>query len=226
MPHALLSDIHGNIIALEAIWKSIQNKNISNIYNLGDSLNGPLWPEETAQFLIQNNIYSILGNGDEDLIKGNAKIANKTIEWLKSLDYCFTNTDLTLFHGSFNNTRKYLIEKIEKGNVIIKSKTELLSEIKEIKSKYICCGHSHVERIIHLNNQVIINVGSVGLPAYSDDEPFHCMETFNSYAKYVIIENNEIQVVNVKYDFIKAAKQAKKNKREDWYNWIKEGRCT
>jgi len=69
MKIALLSDIHGNIPALEAVYQSIKEKGILEIYNLGDSLHGPLWPEETAQFLINNNIKSIMGNEDEVLIK-------------------------------------------------------------------------------------------------------------------------------------------------------------
>ena len=73
MKIALISDIHGNVPALEAVYQSIKNKSISEIYNLGDSLYGPLWPEETARFLIEKNILSIMGNEDEALINNHKK---------------------------------------------------------------------------------------------------------------------------------------------------------
>ncbi|GHU33170.1 DNA methylase [Spirochaetia bacterium] len=234
MKIALISDIHGNIPALEAVYKSILDKNISEIYNLGDSCYGPLWPEETAQFIIKNNIISIMGNGDEDLIKYPLKnetvkyiisqLSEKSINWIKNLPAIYENNDVTLFHGSPNNSGKYFLEKIVNKQIVIKSNDEIKETIKDIKSKYICFGHSHLERILKINDQILINAGSVGLPAYLENEPEHKIETFNNYAKYVIIENRNIEICNVEYDYKSSCKKAEENNRNDWSTCIKYGR--
>ncbi|GHV35323.1 DNA methylase [Synergistales bacterium] len=234
MTIALISDIHGNIPALEAVYKSILDKNISEIYNLGDSCYGPLWPEETAQFIIKNNIISIMGNGDEDLIKYPLKneaikytisqLSEKSINWIKNLPAIYENNDITLFHGSPNNNGKYFLENIVNKQIVIKSNDEIKENIKDIKSKYICFGHSHLERILKINDQILINAGSVGLPAYLEYEPKHKIETFNNYAKYVIIENRNIEICNVEYDYKSSCKKAEENNRNDWSTCIKFGR--
>jgi len=234
MKIALISDIHGNIPALEAVYQSIKEKDIFEIYNLGDSLYGPLWPEETAQFIIKNNIKSIMGNEDEDLLKNSYKnetekytlsqLSKSSMEWLGMLPASFENEYITLFHGSYNNNRKYFLEKIIEGNIIIKSNEELMEDIMNIKTKYIGCGHSHLARVSTIQEQILINAGSVGWPAYSDDNPPHKMETSNNFAKYAVIDNHNIEICNIAYDYKRASKRAKENNRDDWSKCIESGR--
>ena len=49
---ALVSDIHGNLAALEAVAADICRRGADQVVNLGDNLSGPLLPCETAQWLI------------------------------------------------------------------------------------------------------------------------------------------------------------------------------
>jgi len=235
MKIALISDIHGNLPALEAVYQSIKEKGISEIYNSGDSLYGPLWPEETAQFLISHNIKSIMGNEDEELLSGSSR--NETVKytksqlsessrnWLKALPGFFKNQYITLFHGSPDNNRKYFLEKICRGKIAIKSNEELAEDIKNIKTKYTGFGHSHLERVIILKEQILINAGSVGCPAFSDDHPKHKIESLNNFAKYVIIDNKNTEMCYIAYDYKKSCKQAKKNNRDDWSRYLEFGRA-
>ncbi|MER9348438.1 MULTISPECIES: metallophosphoesterase [unclassified Mesorhizobium] len=43
---AVLSDIHGNLRALEAVHARIKDNSPDIIVNLGDCLSGPLWPKK------------------------------------------------------------------------------------------------------------------------------------------------------------------------------------
>ena len=92
------------------------------------------------------------------------------------------------------------------------------------------CGHSHVPRSIYLQSgKLIINPGSVGLPAYADSYPYpHNMETGTPHARYCIISRNGkqwwIENVSVPYDWEKAALLARENGRPDWENWLRHGR--
>ena len=234
MKIALISDIHGNLPALEAVYQSIKEKGISEIYNLGDSLYGPLWPEETAQFLINNKIVSIMGNEDEELLKSTVKnetgkytlrqLSESSINWIRTLPYFYKNENITLFHGTLSNNREYFLEKICKGKVLIKSDEELTENIKNIRTKYVGFGHSHLERVVTLKGKILINAGSVGWPAFFDDKPKHKIETLNNFAKYVIIDNQNIEICNIAYDYKKSSKKAEKNNRDDWSRYIKYGR--
>jgi predicted phosphodiesterase len=234
MKIALISDIHVNLPALEAVYHSIKDKNIIELYNLGDSLYGPLWPEETAKFLIENSIKSISGNEDKDLLEKTNKnetekytisqISELSISWLKILPDYYENDYITLFHGSPNDNSKYFLEKIIEKNIILKTNEEMLKNIGNIKTKYIGFGHSHLERILTIGEQVLINAGSVGLPAYSDENPDHKMETYNNFAKYIIIDNESIEIMYIPYDYKASSKRAKENNRNDWSYYIENGR--
>ena len=49
---AVVSDIHGNLPALEAVWAEIERAAPALVVNLGDIASGPLWPQETVQWLM------------------------------------------------------------------------------------------------------------------------------------------------------------------------------
>jgi predicted phosphodiesterase len=49
---AIVSDIHGNLPALEAVWAEIEREAPALFINLGDIASGPLWPRETVQWLM------------------------------------------------------------------------------------------------------------------------------------------------------------------------------
>jgi predicted phosphodiesterase len=52
MKIAILSDIHGNLVALQAVLRDIAQQGVDQTVNLGDILSGPLNPAETADLLM------------------------------------------------------------------------------------------------------------------------------------------------------------------------------
>jgi hypothetical protein len=76
---------------------------------------------------------------------------------------------------------------------------------------------------------LIINPGSVGLPAYEDINPqYHVMETGSHHARYAILEYKngrwQAELIAVDYDYQQAAAQAGKNGRLDWEYSLQTGR--
>jgi predicted phosphodiesterase len=65
---AILSDIHGNILALEKVVADIETRQVDRVFNLGDHISGPLFPKETLQFLMKQDWVHILGNHDRQLM--------------------------------------------------------------------------------------------------------------------------------------------------------------
>ena len=48
---AVISDVHGNLIAVEAVLADIKRRGADHIVNLGDCAASPLWPAETMALL-------------------------------------------------------------------------------------------------------------------------------------------------------------------------------
>lgn len=239
---AIISDIHGNSIALKEVLKDLKDRKIKTILNLGDSLYGPLDPKGTFDLLIENQVISISGNQDRKILENlnhvskfdtmeyvKNQIDNQIIEWLKKCPFDFHyNRDIYCCHASPHSDSVYLLERLQNGYIAIKSNKELDEILKNIEQKIVVCGHSHVSRIVKTEQKTILNPGSVGLPAYDDELPIpHKMENFNPFAKYSIITMSEypiiIEQVSIPYDFETAARIAEKNKRNDWAKWIRTG---
>ena len=62
---------------------------------------------------------------------------------------------------------------------------EIVARLGGTGARVIACGHSHVPRLVHLpDGTAIVNPGSVGLPAYTDDGlPPHISETGSPLAR-------------------------------------------
>jgi putative phosphoesterase len=231
---AVVSDIHGNILALEAVVADIEKRGADTIVNLGDHCSGPLWPRETAEFLMQQNWVHILGNmdrsvafSDPSLLGPSDSYAFGTLtaqqkEWLRALPACVIRDSLTIFHGTPTDDSAYLLETVEHGRARLASRAEIEHRIGNATSPLMLCGHSHVQRVVQLGNDVVVlNPGSVGLPGFQDDMPEpHVIESGSSGARYAMIEpgagNCRVELVTVPYDSQRAADKAKKENRPDW----------
>lgn len=240
---ALISDIHGNSWALQAVLADCEKNSIDTIINLGDSLFGPLDPSGTFQLLEENNVISISGNQDRYIIENMKEemmnftlnhvlneTSDKAIDWLKNLpfDFVFQN-DIYCCHGTPSSDTNYLLEKLEKDNVRVKTDFLIEDELKSVEQDVVLCAHSHVQRFVDTGRKLVINPGSVGLAAYDDEEPIpHKMENYSPKARYTIIsiQNDAINInqVALRYEFELAANTAERNGRKDWAKWIREGR--
>ena len=237
---AVISDIHGNIVALEAVVADIKRKKVDQVINLGDHISGPLWPKETIAFLMQQSWINILGNHDRNLISINPKLlglsdqyvykllSENDISWIKSLQSNIIFEGLFLFHGTPSKDDVYLLETVENGRTRLATQTEIERRLGKPKSKEMLCGHSHIPRVVEIQGSIIINPGSVGLPAYDDDLPeYHVVETGSAHARYAIIEYQttiqSIEMIAVNYDYKTAVKQAFRNNRPDWAEALNSG---
>jgi hypothetical protein len=73
--------------------------------------------------------------------------------------------------------------------------------------------------------QMVLNPGSVGLPAYDDDAPVpHCMESFSPHACYATVAEGVASFHRVPYDWNAAAAKVHDLGREDWARGILAGR--
>jgi predicted phosphodiesterase len=66
---ALISDIHANLPALEAVAADIRRSRPDAVYVLGDMINGCPWPAETLDLLEEANWPMLLGNHDDAVLQ-------------------------------------------------------------------------------------------------------------------------------------------------------------
>ncbi|HVS97763.1 MAG TPA: metallophosphoesterase, partial [Puia sp.] len=64
---AILSDIHANLPALEAVLFDIGQQHADCIYCLGDLVNFAGWDNEVIHLVRQSNIPTVQGNHDEGI---------------------------------------------------------------------------------------------------------------------------------------------------------------
>ena len=239
-PFAVVADIHGNIRALEAVLEDIKNRGINHILNIGDSLYGPLAPRETYERIMQYNMISISGNEDriiwendhdnETLKFVRGSLDNNAIEWLRNLPKIRElDIGLVMFHGTPRSDEKYLLQKVNANGIQNRTAKGISIILSDYSSTLYLCAHDHCPGSIMLENgALVVNPGSVGLQAYTDDTPHpHKIENGSPHARYAIISQDEagwyVNFIIVEYDWEKAARMADKNARPDWAFWLKKG---
>lgn len=244
-PFALISDIHSNVWALEAVLSDIFKRGIHSVINLGDSLYGSIDPAATAALLRDNRIHSICGNQDRILLQDEADPAgNQSLlftrsalkaahfDWIESLPgHLQRDGVFCAVHGSLYSDETYWLEDISRGFMTSKSEEALAKTLIKDPLPYYFCGHSHRPGFVRIAQTTIVNPGSVGLQAYRDDLPRdHIMQNGSPHARYCIIglrEQRELSAEQIilPYPWDKAAHQARVNGRPDWVRYLTSGRA-
>jgi predicted phosphodiesterase len=244
----VLSDIHGNIWALEAVLQDARHRAIDQFVNLGDVLYGPLQPRETFELLQTVDAVTIRGNQDRDMTRVRPtertrsptldfaleEIGHDPLVWLNSLPETeILYDEIFACHGTPNNDHLYLLEDVTRGFPVVKTEEMILADLGGTIFPVILCGHTHIPRAVQLSlGSVIVNPGSVGLPAYDDHQPnYHAMQTFSPFASYAIIERLSdaswrVEQVLVPYNNTPAVQAAESHGRHDWADWLATGRVT
>jgi predicted phosphodiesterase len=240
---AVLADIHGNRWALETVLQDIDRRGIQRLINLGDHLTGPLDPAGTAHLLMEREMISICGNDDrvlfspEDELSPSQKYTRDQLipahlHWLRSLPAtALAPENIFLCHGDLFDAA-YLLEQVTTEGVLLRSTQAITVSVAEIPQPLLLCGHSHLPRTVWLPaGKLIVNPGSVGLPAYTMQNPLpYAMESGSPHARYAILSSTshgwQVEHIQLSYDWEHAAHVARSNQRPDWAQWLLSGRTS
>ncbi len=178
MKIGILSDIHGNYIALEAVLVAAKKEGVERFLVLGDLVGYYYHPDKVIELLQSNQIDIIKGNHEvilEDLSK--SKIDNQLIlhkygsghkialeklnetqlNWLfglpEQLSVEIDNVRFQLNHGSPNLIDEYIYPN---ANI------EILENCNSNEHDFVLIGHTHYAFSFKCKNSVLINCGSVG----------------------------------------------------------------
>jgi len=194
---ALISDIHGNHLALRAVLDDIKTRGADAVYCLGDLVGYAPFPNEVTEIIRQEGIPTVIGNYDDGVgfdrfvcgcdfpneaaqlageqsltwTKTHTTEANKT--FLRSLPKMISikeeGQDFLLAHGSPRALNEYILENTAE---------EILDEIfQQIEADILCVGHTHKPFYRNFKGRLVINAGSAGRPKHGDPNALYCMVT-------------------------------------------------
>jgi putative phosphoesterase len=181
---AALSDIHGNIRALNAALEDLEHDKPDAIVVCGDVAAGP-FPSEVLERLmgLGERAYFIRGNADRELIDAydnhlqyNPEVENPA-QFFSSWSAQHINQRQRNFLASFED--RVVLAVTGLGGVLFchgspRSDEEIITSLTPVDSlakllvglqeKVVVCGHTHHQFNRKINGYRVINAGSIGMP--------------------------------------------------------------
>lgn len=240
---AVVSDIHGNLPALEAVMADCKRHGADQVINLGDCLSGPLLSLETAQFLMEQDWVHLAGNHDHQILAYGTpgctdvdevayeQLGARELAWLRALPAIKLawRSGILLCHGTPSSDLEYFLETVEPAGARMATRQEVEARLGATQAKLILCGHTHMPRAVRTSSgQLIVNPGSVGLPAFDDATPYpHVIQVGSPDAHYALLDRVRgewvASLIAVPYDYRPMVKLAQSRHFYDWAHALETG---
>jgi predicted phosphodiesterase len=226
MKYALISDIHSNLPALEAVLEDIDGReDVSAVYHLGDLVGYAPWPNEVVALIRDRRIPGIAGNYDSTVANDykhcGCKAESERAEELSHLSYEWTREHVSAETKRFLGELPFRLDLRPRGGHTSRPQITLVHGTPTLNTLYwtegrpdsfcakmaktaslkegdlIAFGHTHKPWHREVEGIHFVNTGSVGKP--KDGDPQAC---------YVLVEAGEdgfsVDFVRVEYDLERA----------------------
>jgi len=226
MRYAILSDIHSNWEALEAVLDHLKKEKVHECFVLGDTIGYGANPNECFTWMVQNAHAMVAGNHEKAMIDPLVlewfnPTAREAAQWtarvlkpefsekIRLLNYLYANLFSTLAHGSPDNPQEFRY---------LFSFEDARGSFQWFKTPICFVGHTHIPALflestetvrflkpgvneLERNERYILNPGSVGQPR--DRDPRLAFGIFDDKAW-------TFEVVRLEYDNQTAATKIRK----------------
>lgn len=224
---AVVSDIHGNLTAFDAVLADLRETSPDLIFHGGDLADWGSGPAEILDRIRDLGWPGVVGNTDEmlfdprtleefartssapgaiwDAVREMAAatrdvLGEERIEWLRGLPRAQEHASVALVHASPAS------RWVAPGSGA--SDTELESEYGPLDKAVVVYGHIHVSYIRKTIQRTIVNSGSVSLPYDGDPR-----------ASYVLLDGETAAIKKVAYDVDREIRAVKQNRMPHW-DWV------
>ena len=212
---AVVSDIHGNLTALEAVLSDLRHQSPDVVHHLGDLVTHGHRPVEVLDCIRDLGWTGVVGNTDEmlwrpellaDLAAGAPRLkallealfidiapasrdllGNTRLAWLKDLPGTLRNGDLVMLHASPGN--------LWRAPLWNATNEDLDTTYESLRAGIVVYGHIHHPYVRRTVRLTVANTGSVGLPYDGDPS-----------ASYLLIDDGRCQIRRVEYDVEREAR--------------------
>lgn len=214
----LISDVHANVIALEAVLRALETRGVDAIYCLGDLVGYGPAPNETIDLIRSEGIECTLGASDERLAFGFASagsrrhgVADDILAWTKGVlepDHLAFLRGLPVqkrvstpvgwlryFHGTVESTTERL-----NLNQDPHSLTRLLERH---RCTILASGATHVPFYRRVGpNGLVVNPGSVGLSLNGEPGADYALLTIDETGVQIEMDKVEYDYAAVAFDIV------------------------
>lgn len=206
---AILSDIHGNLTALQAVIKDALDRGCNRFLSLGDVVGYYAQPGECIDLLKEHGVINILGNHDSYLVNDSncprsqrvsaiidhhkRIVTAEQLDWLRKSVPLLQEGSMLFVHGGPEDPRDQYLYTV--SSKIFPQGVDVLFS-----------GHTHVQVLVDFAGKTYCNPGSVGQPRDGD-----------SRAAYATIEEGKIVLHRIPYDIEKTVAVMKSAGYEAFY---------
>lgn len=184
---AVISDVHGNLPALQAVIAQIEMSGCERIISLGDVAGYYCQINECIDLLRQKAVINIMGNHDYYIVNNQRcprsrsandcldyqrrQITSQNLEWLKNTAQRMDSSAESFVHGGWKDPLDEYLADIEEDY------------FKDEKARFFFSGHTHVQSLKLLGGICHCNPGSVGQPR--DGNPKAAFALFDGERTYL-----------------------------------------
>lgn len=245
---AVISDIHGNLVALKAALLDIRSRKIDHVICLGDvAATGPQ-PTEAIELLQRISCPCVMGNTDEALVANSPReirVRLKAVtreEERRNLEalYLWTRKRLTTTHKQYLSTLKRMIKinlrlgetllcyhgsPVSNNDMILPetSNEKLMDMFEGRKERVFAGGHTHKQMLRPFLSSLVVNPGSIGLAQreLSTRRVHHC-----AVAEYALVsssgETMSVEFVTTPYSLPDLRQAVRKSGMPDPEWWLSD----
>lgn len=231
---AVISDVHGNSLALDAVLDDIARHNVEAILCLGDNVSGPVDPSGSAERLMALGGPMVRGNHDRWTVDPNGLVSGAgavdhfahsvlneaQLGWLASLPKTALHADtFFLCHGTPDDDEGVWLDNFYQGRTTtLPSEAQVTALAEGLNHPVLLCGHTHTARSVRLRDgRLIVNPGAVGMQLVHGSPD----------ARYAIVEQRvsgwHTHFLAVPYDHEAAARRAADNGFPQWAQSLTNG---
>ena len=213
---AIISDIHGNITALNAVLDDIKNRGIKRIFCLGDYVIKCVHPDLVIDKLREVCEVMLIGNSDYAICRPEAKnknfwsrklIGEERANFIYNLpishEFYMSGHLIRLFHASpyrlddiynpmfSNEGTNFPGNELKNPEDLFKNTDFIGKTANDPEPDIVGYGHIHTPCIVRYKNKTLFNTGSVGIPVEMLNSDINDKSNkFSTLASYIIIEGN------------------------------------
>ena len=228
---AIISDVHGNITALNAVLKDIKNRGITKIFCLGDYVIKCVHPDLVIDTLRKVCEVMLIGNSDYAICSPEAKsknfwsrekIGEERANFIYNLpvfhEFYMSGHLIRLFHASpygldniynpmFSNEGTiYAGNEIKNPEDLFKNTDFINKTENDPEPDIVGYGHIHTPCLVRFKNKTLFNTGSVGIPVEMlNSDVSDKSNKFSTLASYIIVEGNynDKNLGSISFNFVR-----------------------
>lgn len=233
---ALISDVHSNIVALNAVIADIEHCGCKNILCCGDLVGYGPHPNEVIDRVQQLDIPTVMGNYDEAVgfklpacgchinNQKQKHLSNNSLKWTiwntsaksreylrglpESIEAAIGDKSILIVHSTLQSMTDYMYETdLEK----------LKHTLNDVEHHIYVYGHTHFPFIKSIEGKMVVNAGSVGRPKNCDNRATYVVLEFDGYDVRGYIRK-------VLYDVEKVAREIEASELDPYFaEYIRNG---